>query len=288
MRNLEYIQSVVDYIEDNMQHKLDLDSVCSACGYSKYHLSRMFSACVGFSLHEYIRRRRLTEAARLLAQTNQTIMDIALHTGYSNQQSFTVSFADAFGCPPARYRLNGQFTPYQLKIRVALPDKLKGDMIMNIRMEKERRMKLVGFSGNTEEGFPVIGRCWEQLHGRKAEIAGRTDMNFLVGLNDYSTWNVREDKQPSFVYFACAEVQDFSQTPEGMVEKELPVSDYVVFTYSGKAEDSMEPVVDYIYKEWFPQSTCILNEDAKYDFARYGESMDETGKSIIEYWVPVL
>ena len=49
----------------------------------------------------------------------------------------------------------------------------------------------------------------------------------------------------------------------------------------------MEPVAEYIYKEWFPQSTCVMNENAQYDFVRYGESMDEEGKNLIEYWVPV-
>ncbi len=50
----------------------------------------------------------------------------------------------------------------------------------------------------------------------------------------------------------------------------------------------MQPVADYIYREWFPQSTCRLNENARYDFVRYGEETDENGRSRIEYWVPVL
>lgn len=55
-----------------------------------------------------------------------------------------------------------------------------------------------------------------------------------------------------------------------------------------ESQDSLEPVADFIYKIWFPQSTCRLNESVKYDFAKYGEEVDEEGKSQIEYWVPIL
>lgn len=73
-----------------------------------------------------------------------------------------------------------------------------------------------------------------------------------------------------------------------MVAKELPSSDFVVFSYRGNSQDSMEPVVNYIYREWFPESSCILNENARYDLIRYGEETDENGESLIEYWVPIV
>ena len=50
----------------------------------------------------------------------------------------------------------------------------------------------------------------------------------------------------------------------------------------------MEPVVEYVYKEWFPSSTCTFNENNPYDFAKYGEAVDDQGMSEIQYWVPIL
>ena len=87
--NLETIREVVEYIDTHLEERLDLDSLCKVAGYSKYHLGRIFSSIVGFSIHTYIQRRRLTEAARLLVFTNNSIMDIALFAGYETQQSFT-------------------------------------------------------------------------------------------------------------------------------------------------------------------------------------------------------
>lgn len=158
---------------------------------------------------------------------------------------------------------------------------------MDIRMEKERVFKLVGFTANTGMGFHVIGLCWGQLHGRKHEIKERKCEDFLIGMNDYSLSDEQMEGQPAFDYYACAEVADFDEIPEGMVRRELPSSNYVVFTYKGKSEDSMEPVINYIYKEWFPQSNCVLNGAARFDFVRYGEQADADGNSTIEYWVPI-
>ena len=87
---------------------------------------------------------------------------------------------------------------------------------------------------------------------------------------------------------AAVEVDKIESIDRKMSVFTLPPSKYVVFLYKGKAKDSMEPVMDYIYKEWFPNFSSQLNEQAKADFIRYGEKTDEKGESLIEVWVPVI
>lgn len=64
-----------------------------------------------------------------------------------------------------------------------------------------------------------------------------------------------------------------------MVIKELTASKYVVFHFRAESQDSLEPVADYIYKIWFPQSTCQLNESAKYDFESMVRNRIKKGKA---------
>lgn len=286
--NIEMIQWVIDHIEDYLEDKLDLDSICKAAGYSKYHLGRMFSSIVGLSVHTYIRRRRLTESARLLVLTDKPIMEIALSSGYETQQSFTVAFKDLFRCSPQVFRKKRDFYPFQLKYTADGIKKLRGDMIMDIRTVESNKIFLVGYKKNTRPGFFVIGQCWRRIHAKKHTIPNRKNTDFLIGLNDYSGWDMDAEHQPAFDYYAASAVGQTGIVPKGMVSKELPESKYIVFTYRAKREDSLEPVTNYIYKKWFPESTCRLNEEARYDFARYGEKVDEDGKSLIEYWVPIL
>lgn len=286
--NIEIIHEVVEYIDGHLEERLDLDTLYRVSGYSKYHLSRTFSGIVGLSIHNYIKRRRLTEAARLLIFTDKPIIEIVFLSGYETQQSFTVAFKTLFKCSPQAFRKKGEFYPFQLKFKVDGKKILRGDKIMDIRTVEGEKIKLVGYRKSTRFGFFVIGQCWRKLHAKKNKIPFRKNTDFLIGLNDYTKWNLESDVQPAFDYYAASEVEQIETVPKGMETMVLPATKYIVFSFRAKNEDSLQPVADYIYKEWFPQSTCRLNENARYDFARYGETSDEEGKSLIEYWVPIL
>lgn len=109
------IEAVIDYIEAHLNEKLTLDTVAAAVHYSKYHLSRLFSDTVGLHLNDYVKRRQLTEAAKLLIFSDHTIIDIALLCGYQSQQAFTTAFKAMYKAPPAEYRANRNFYPLQLR-----------------------------------------------------------------------------------------------------------------------------------------------------------------------------
>ena len=286
--NLLKITRIVDYIEAHLEDKLDLDSLACEAGYSKYHLHRMFTSIVGFTVHSYVRRRRLTEAARLLIFSTQSIMEIALFAGYDTQQSFSVAFRAMFDCSPQALRKKKDFYPLQLKFSVDGKKQLRGDMIMDIRTIESGEILLVGYTANTRNGFAVIGECMMRLLADKENINNRSDGDWIIGLNDYANNFACEDEQPAFDFYAAVEVTDSSAKPDGMITKELPASKYVVFNFFGKPQDSLQPIADYIYKEWFPQSTCQFNENAMFDFSKSNETVDKDGNGNIEYWVPIL
>lgn len=86
------IETVIDFIENHLDGKLELDTVAASVHYSKYHLHRMFTETVGMTIHDYVSRRQLTEAAKLLVFSKKSIIDIALICGYESQQAFTSAF----------------------------------------------------------------------------------------------------------------------------------------------------------------------------------------------------
>lgn len=113
--NIENVITVIEYIEDHLAGSLDLNKVAGAMHYSKYHLHRMFVKEVGMTIHEYVQRRQLTEAARLLVFTDKSIMEIALIAGYESRQAFTTVFKEMYKKTPNRYRQDGEFYPLQLR-----------------------------------------------------------------------------------------------------------------------------------------------------------------------------
>ena len=109
------IEAVIDYIESHLGGKLELKTVAEAIHYSKYHLHRLFTDTAGMTIHDYVQRRRLTEAAKLLVFSDQPIIEIALICGYESQQSFSLAFKAMYKSPPAEYRKKRCFYPLQLR-----------------------------------------------------------------------------------------------------------------------------------------------------------------------------
>lgn len=109
-----HITEVIAYIESHLNEKLDLDTVAQAVHYSKYHLHRMFTETTGLTLHDYIRRRQLTEAAKLLVFSGQPVLQVALAAGYESQQAFGSIFKEMYKQTPLEYRAGETFYPLQL------------------------------------------------------------------------------------------------------------------------------------------------------------------------------
>ena len=132
---IENIITVINYIENNIAKKMSLSTIAKAVGYSKYHLHRIFVETVGLSIHDYVQRRQLTEAAKLLVFSKKSILEISLIAGYESQQAFTNIFKQMYKKTPNEYRMNEEFYPLQLRFN------LKHAIIQNLS-QKELQAKI--------------------------------------------------------------------------------------------------------------------------------------------------
>jgi len=112
------IATALEYIEGNLQHDLSLGMVAKAAYCSKFHLHRQFSRIAGMTLHGYVQRRRLTEAARSLVFSHTPILHIALAAGFESQQAFTSAFRSMFKKTPNGFRKEANFYPLQLPMKL--------------------------------------------------------------------------------------------------------------------------------------------------------------------------
>ena len=288
-KNGEIMMFLIDYIEEHLQEEITLEELAQVAGYSKYHLHRMFTGLIGFSLHAYIKRRRLTEAAKELLFTEKSILDIALDAAYESQQAFTLAFKEVYKMTPQHFRKKHDFQPIQLKFkREGDLGGLRGERIQGVQIVEKEAISLVGYKSPINGGFLAIPRLWKKLHKNKQTIKNRVDLNYTVSLDDYRGSIGCEEKKPAFDYYAAVEVSAPEQLAPDMETITLPKGKYIVFTYKGRAKDSLQPVMEYIYKEWFPEASCQFNEQAPFDFTRYSEEVDEKGHSLIEVWIPII
>ena len=77
----QVIDTIVEWIDDNLHQPLRIDDIARHAGYSKWHLQRLFLQYKGESLGRHIRERKPLLAARDLRDTDQRVYDICLKYG---------------------------------------------------------------------------------------------------------------------------------------------------------------------------------------------------------------
>lgn len=162
--SIDHIAEVIAYIETHLNERLDLGLVADGVHYSKYYLHRMFTGTVGMTPHDYVRRRRLTEAARLLADSRRPILEIALEAGYESQQAFAGVFRTMYKRTPLEYRKKECFYPLQLPLLLHPEPSAPGRTDFQVRYALEEDIPdWMDFVPQVIDGFP----CYDEAEHRR-------------------------------------------------------------------------------------------------------------------------
>ena len=97
-----------DYIDENLGSDLKLSTLARRCFYNPSYFSRIFKEKFGTSPVEYISRRRVDYAAKLLRETDLNIDDIAEKVGFCDRSSFYSAFSKHKNMTPAEFRRGGK------------------------------------------------------------------------------------------------------------------------------------------------------------------------------------
>lgn len=95
------------YIDSKCYEKISLKEIAEHTFYNPAYFSRIFKEHCGMSLSEYIKERRIQEAARLLKNSELSNEEIMLKVGYTDKKQFYKSFREIYNETPAQYRKNG-------------------------------------------------------------------------------------------------------------------------------------------------------------------------------------
>ena len=96
---------VLEHIERRLDEQLELDALARVANFSAFHFHRLFTAWMGETLGDYVRRRRLEVAAqRLVAQPRLPVLEVALSVGFGSTEAFARAFKGRFDATPTRWR----------------------------------------------------------------------------------------------------------------------------------------------------------------------------------------
>ena len=92
------------WIDANSHRAIGLDDAAEQAGISPFHFLRLFSDVLGVTPHQYLVRSRLRHAARLLADDDSPVTDIAYDVGFGDLSNFVRTFHRAAGVSPMKFR----------------------------------------------------------------------------------------------------------------------------------------------------------------------------------------
>jgi AraC family transcriptional regulator len=99
------INKVLDYIQNNLDKDLTLESLSEVASFSPYHFHRIFKVMVGETINDYCNRIRLQKTAgMLLSYPDMSITEIALDCGFSSSSHFARSFKKHFQISATSFR----------------------------------------------------------------------------------------------------------------------------------------------------------------------------------------
>jgi len=297
---LTKMNAAIDYIENNLTGKIDLNVVAQKACCSSYNFQRMFSFITDIPLAEYIRRRRLTQAALELQNANTKVIDIAIKYGYDSSTSFARAFTTLHGLTPTEAKQDGVKLKAYPKISFQIS--IKGDVSMDYRIETKEAFDVFGIeticSLTGAEGFLEPPELWEKSHEngeyeRLASSAGdipkfvsdgfaTKDLCKIHAVSDH-----RKTEDNTFPYMMCAFVSKNSNT-DGFKTVHIPSQTYAIFPsrkfkWGDDFHETLAVLHKRIFSEWFPTANYEKAEGP--DFEIYGGT-EEYG--YIELWFPIV
>ena len=287
------MQTAISYMEAHLLEDLNYEDVAKQVYLSSYEFHRAFSFLTGMTANAYIRNRRLSLAAREIAETDAKITEIALKYGYDTPESFTKAFTRFHGVAP-KYAREGAaklvlFNPLVLKLTV------EGGKSMDYRIVQTEAQKFLAVVRdfrneiiNDAENHEIPdfwGMCRE--NGMIAKLlamcpAGRRDL--------YGLCAPTKPGAETFAYGigVPADADSAALDPDALKQAGLCIwnvqpGTYAVFDCIGEDADCISETWARFYKEFLPQMGYEAADETDYEY--YPEQ--ERSGVFCELWIPV-
>jgi AraC family transcriptional regulator len=289
MEALKQLNLAMRYIEANLDGEIDFQRVAQIAGCSEYHFRRMFTFLSGITLSEYIRNRRLSQAALELRNSSVKVIDLAVKYGYDSPDAFTRAFQALHGLTPTDARHEGvslkAFPPMTFQLTI------QGGNEMDYRIIDKEAFYIVGLKQRVSLQYngvnPEIAAMWASLTEddiRMLKAMSNVEPRGLLSASVNFTEGRAEGTQFDQMIGVAAD-----QAANGKWESlAVPASTWAVFTARGKFPDALQSVWGRIYSEWFPM-LGLGYEISEGPEILWNESKDTTLPNYhSEIWIPVV
>ena len=221
---MESVRKALWFMESRFRGEVSLDELSVVAGLSRYHFAHVFARATGQSAMRYTRGRRLSEAARVLANGGSDILTVALDFGYGSHEAFTRAFRDQFGLTPESVRAQRHLDNVNLVEAIKMDDG-RITTLAPPRIEQGRLLLIAGLGGryslDTHQNIPAL---WQRLQPHLGNVPGQVFAG--GGAKGGRTFGVcyNMDDDCNFDYLAGVEVSGFSDLPAEFARLRIPVA----------------------------------------------------------------
>jgi AraC family transcriptional regulator len=285
---------VIEHVDRHLDEALDLDHLAGVANFSAFHFHRLFSAWMGETLGDYVRRRRLEIGAlRLATQPSTTVLRVALSVGFNSAEAFTRAFRAHFGTSPSAWRQEerknrqaksnaSQATPSAPAHHEHSPNRLS-EAHMQVTLI-DRQPAHVAYLRHVGPYGEPISLFWQTV------VYPWMVTNHLLAARRYGvSYDDPQITAPEKCrYDACAEVAPGFHGSGDYHEMDIPGGRYAVTRFDGTARD-IGAAWEALLREWLPESGLQL--DSRPFFEYYAPDMKfdpKTGEFECDLCIPVM
>ena len=294
---MSWIESIQRAIQTMEAHLLEEDAVelaARAAMLSPFYLERGFKMMTGFSMGEYVRCRRLYQAALEVISGDDRIIDLAFRYGYDTPESFTKAFSRFHGFSPLQLKKNPRrirvFQPLKIEISI------RGGNIMHFSLEKKPAFTVIGYEKQIpiDSSYRDIPNFWDEIFDEKInplmkKAQAETEEEKAIRKNHVGDLGVCIDETMSncqFSYLIAGEYRG-GPIPAGMKTYAFPALTWAVFPCQGPLPGALQSVNTKIFQEWLPNNPdyeIALGANIEW-YSDQGMPQDADYQSAI--WIPV-
>ena len=277
MNIIKSFNNTIDYLETVLDDEIDEKKVTQLSGYSYSMFSRLFSILTETTLSEYLRSRKLTEAAVILRDTDEKIIDVALKFGYESSDSFGTAFKNFHGFTPSEVR-NGK--PFKLVSRVQLALSVRGGRSMNITIQKKKAFTVAGVNEQSINSS-LCPNVWDKLYEKYSH-------DELASLGSGQSMGVCHDvEKPSTINYMAGYIVTGADKARsmGLDGLEGEEAEYAVVELVGSVPECIHNGWKYAMEVFFPEHSYV--HSGKPDFEYYYEGDMHSNDYKMELWIPI-
>lgn len=260
------LNQMLEYIDQNLEEKIDYEKLSKFLGVNSYTMQRIFSLLSNISIAEYIRKRRLSSAGEDLYKENAKVMDIAIKYQYENATSFSRAFEQFHGIKPSQVNKETKLKIFPRIVFEEKEENNKEEIAYEIVEREEMTLYGIAIPSNNETIEYDAPRFFEETEKKYKEKYGE----IIYGMVSYKD-DCRLECDAYWVMYD-KKIEEFQKVV-------IPKSKWLVFKIPTQEAVDIHEMSQVFYKKFLP--SCKFNLSNLPELEYYHDE-------ITEFLVPII